>query len=126
MRAALFLAALCLALVGPAAAQEKSRFVIIKPAPKVEAGLRGRISAPGPVTSPVAPAIPDTPAAPELPDPVGAAASVTWRGPPDRGAARQCRAACDRTYYFCLSGDDGGTCPSDWSQCRTKCEGRRG
>jgi hypothetical protein len=126
MRCALLLAALCLALAGPAAAQEKSRFVIVKPAPKAEAGLRGRISAPGRVTPPLAPSAPDAPADPPLAEPVGAAASVTWKAAPDRGAARQCRATCDRTYYFCLSGDDGGTCSNDWSQCRAKCEGRRG
>lgn len=125
MRPLLALAALCLTLAGPAAGQEKSRFVIVKPQPKSEAGLRGPISAPRAVTAPLAPATPDAPADPQLPDPVGAAASVTWKAPPDRGAARQCRAACDRTYYFCLSSGDGDSCPTSWSQCRTKCEARR-
>lgn len=128
MRPLLILAALSLALAGPAAGQEKSRFVFVKPAPKAQTGLRGRVSmsAPKPVAEPLAPAGPQAPGDPQAPEPVGAAASVTWRAPPDRGAARQCRSGCDRTYYFCLSSGDGDACPTSWSQCRTKCEARKG
>lgn len=125
MRRLLLLSALALALAGPAAGQEKSRFVIVKPRPKAEAGLRGRISAPAPV-APRAPLAPVAPADPQLADPVGAAASVTWRSPPDRAGPRQCRAACDRSYYFCLSSGDDDSCPTSWSQCRTRCEARKG
>jgi hypothetical protein len=125
MRPLLALAALCLALAGPAAAQDKSRFIIVKPQPKVETGLRGPVAAPRPVTPPPAPAAPQAPVDPQLGDPIGAAASVTWKAPTDRRAARQCRSACDRTYYFCLSSEDGD-CPASWSQCRTRCEARKG
>lgn len=117
MRALLVLTALCLALAGPAAGQEKSRFVIVQPQAKAEAGLRGPLSAPGP-SSPRSPAAPQSPAAAPPNAPVG----VTWRAPAGRPAARQCQAGCDRTYYFCLSADDGDSCPTGWSQCRAKCE----
>lgn len=126
MRPLLLLAAVALALAGPAAGQEKSRFVLVKPQPKSEAGLRGRISAPRPATAPLAPAAPEAPAEPQLPDPVGGAASVTWRGLPDTGGARQCRAGCDRSYYFCLSSGDDDSCPTSWGRCRTRCGARAG
>lgn len=124
MRALLALAALSLALAGPAAGQEKSRYLI--PKPKAQPELRGLVSAPKPVAAPLAPSTPAAPADPQLGAPVGAAASITWKAPGDPAPARQCRAGCDRTYYFCLSSGDDDTCSTSWGQCRTKCEARRG
>ena len=126
MRPLLVLAALCLALTGPAAAQERSRFVIVQPQPKTATGLRGSLSAPSPATSPLAPAAPEVPAIPSPGDMGALAAPITWRRAPDGAAARQCRSACDRGYYFCLSAGDDDSCPTSWSQCRTRCEARNG
>jgi hypothetical protein len=35
---------------------------------------------------------------------------------------RQCRMACARPYYFCLAGEDAGSCPQTWSQCLSACD----
>ncbi|HUO22364.1 MAG TPA: hypothetical protein VMU59_07595 [Caulobacteraceae bacterium] len=32
-----------------------------------------------------------------------------------------CRVACDKAYYMCLSTDEGGQCGLAWSQCLTAC-----
>jgi len=38
-----------------------------------------------------------------------------------RPAAEQCRAACARDYYFCLSQDEPELCAPAWAQCRNRC-----
>lgn len=121
MRALLALAAFCLTLAGPASSQEKSRFVIVKPAPVAEGGLRGPASATGPIGGPSVPAAPEAPTGPQAPAPLGVVAFADGAAPSARSAARQCRAACDRSYYFCLSADDGDSCPTGWTRCRTRC-----
>lgn len=36
--------------------------------------------------------------------------------------AGQCRASCDRTYYFCLASERVDDCPGAWGQCRAACD----
>jgi hypothetical protein len=77
------------------------------------AGLRGPQAAaaktPAPRPRPLALA-----ALPPLPQPPGAS--------PLAGVdPNQCRAACARTYYFCLAGENAEACPEPWTRCVVDC-----
>jgi len=117
MRARLVLAVLWLALAGPAAGQEKSRFVIVRPQPTAEAGLRGPLAM---QPASAAPAALPGPEAPPPEAPAGLPVLPALSAPTSSQAARQCRSSCDRAYYFCLSGEDG-ECPTIWGRCRNGC-----
>lgn len=41
--------------------------------------------------------------------------------PPAVNTVQQCRAACDRRYYFCLAEAEPETCAPQWAQCRNRC-----
>lgn len=40
---------------------------------------------------------------------------------PPTDPVQQCRAACDRRYYFCLAEAEPETCAPQWAQCRNRC-----
>ncbi|HEY9218817.1 MAG TPA: hypothetical protein VIO94_12250 [Phenylobacterium sp.] len=122
MRTALAFAALALVLASSSAAQERGRYQVVTPTP---VALRGSQTVDGPAR-PLAPIAPQTPDEPYLGEPIGGAASVKWTVKPQRGAAGQCRTACDRTYYSCLSAEDADACSPTWGQCRSKCETPKG
>lgn len=70
-----------------------------------------RPKAPPPAAEPVAP--PASPVAPMTP--LDAAQ-----------APGQCVRRCDRTYYFCLSGEFAEGCPDAWRACRVRCRSSSG
>lgn len=55
------------------------------------------------------------------PAPISPARPLAPPSPPG-GDAGQCRMACARDYYFCLSGEATAECPSAWGQCRNSCD----
>jgi hypothetical protein len=124
MRRALVILGLCLTAALPAEAQQgKGRLTPAQPSARA-LELRGAAN-----PDPLAPL-------PAPPDPladqtqVAAAADLLGGAPPISSPAGQsqvqmgqCRQACARSYYFCLSADVSGNCASNWNQCRSDCNG---
>ena len=113
MRLLLPLAIFALATAAPAGAQQAGRYATPDRGEAREGrAVRGALAAESeaPAANAAAPAISPIPA-PNL-------ASPSWPA----AARGQCRLACDRAYYFCLSDDDGTNCPGEWSRCRAGCD----
>jgi len=55
----------------------------------------------------------DTPALPPPLIPLTGAAPARDRD--------QCRASCNRTYFFCRANGDDDSCPTQWMQCKSRC-----
>ena len=76
----------------------------------------------------ISPAPPQTPA---QSDDAAAAAKTTPAKPakpvapisikPAVDPLAECRAACGKSYYFCLQAEDADTCTPSWNQCRAGC-----
>jgi hypothetical protein len=60
-----------------------------------------------------APAKDDTPA---LPPPLIPLTGAAQARDPD-----QCRASCNRTFFFCRANGDDDSCPTQWMQCKSRC-----
>ena len=53
---------------------------------------------------------------PALPPPLIPLTGASQTRDPD-----QCRASCNRTYFFCRASGDEDSCPTQWMQCKTRC-----
>jgi len=59
---------------------------------------------------------PVQPAPPALPPPLIPLTGAAQGRDPD-----QCRASCNRTYFFCRANGDDDGCPTNWMQCKSRC-----
>jgi hypothetical protein len=122
MRRALLILGLCLGLAAPASAAPALKGRLTVAAPSAAAlDLRGAVKpddgAGAPATGPAASAA-DLAAPGDLITQASAAQSPLAEA---QANDAQCRQACARSYYFCLSADAGPDCAANWGQCRSGC-----
>lgn len=101
---------LSFALAAPAVAQQGR--IAVPATPADQARLKGSVG----VVEPEAEA---SDAFTPLPLPLPVRSSLS---PSSAATGSQCRLACSRSYYVCLSGEDD-RCPQTWSRCVTRCSG---
>ena len=131
MRSSILIFALAIGLsstLGPPGLAAQ-RLTAAAPATAQAGGLRGRLDpsasdqSPVDVTGSAAAAVagvaPGAPAA--SPQPIASPIPPAPTAADSSQAASDCRQACAHSYYFCLAGDETGTCPDGWRQCLADC-----